>query len=125
MKLNHDCVRDLMIFAEETLNMNNFIRCSGLELPPYYKDDLIYTASKLIEAGYIEGEYSKYLSGKRDTTIMSITWEGHEFLDTIRDDGVWKITKEKIKGFSSVSIKILSNVATQILTNLISNRLDL
>lgn len=123
MKLNHDCVRDLMLFAEETLNMSNFIRCSGLQFNKYTNDELIYTASKLIEAGYIEGKFNKY--SERDAIITSITWSGHEFLDTIRDEGVWKTTKEKLNKFSSVPIKIISTVASQILTNLINQQLGL
>lgn len=125
MKLNHDCIRDLMLFAEETLNMSNFIRCSGLQFNKYTNDELIYTTSKLIEAGYIEGKFNKYIDGERDAIITSITWSGHEFLDTIRDEGVWKTTKEKLNKFSSVPIKIISTVASQILTNLINQQLGL
>lgn len=125
MKLNHDCIRDLMLFAEENLNMKNYIRCSSLELPPYNEDEIVYTAFKLIEAGYLEGNPLKFLNGGRDATISSITWQGHEFLDNIRDDGVWKNTKEKLNKFSSVSIGIVSNVASQVLTNIINQQLGL
>lgn len=125
MKLNHDCIRDLMLFSEEVLNMRNYISCSALELPPYTNDELIYTASKLIEAGYLEGKVLKFLDDGRDARISSITWSGHEFLDTIRDDGVWKSTKEKLSKFSSVSIGFISDLASQILANLINQQLGL
>lgn len=125
MKLNHDCIRDLMLFSEKVLNMRNYISCSALELPPYTNDELIYTASKLIEAGYLEGNVLKSLEGGRNVRISSITWSGHEFLDTIRDDGVWKSTKEKLNKFPSVSIGFISDVASQILANLINQHLGL
>lgn len=69
MKLNHDCVRDLMLLAEEKLNMSNFIRCSGLESDCYPCEELVYTASKLIEAGFVEGKFLRFSDGERDATI--------------------------------------------------------
>lgn len=125
MRLNHDCVRDLMLLSEENLNMSNYIRCSCIHSEQYTCEELVYTASKLIEAGYLKGDFLSSSAGKRDTIISSITWSGHEFLDNIRDDGVWKITKDKLSKFSSVSISIISKVATQVITNLINNQLGL
>ena len=60
MVLNHDCVRDLMLFAEENLNMHNYIRCSSLKIDCYTTDELIYAASKLIQANYLEGKIQKF-----------------------------------------------------------------
>lgn len=125
MKLNHDCVRDLMLLAEEKLNMKNFIRCSNLNLDPYSKQELIYTAAKLIEADLLEGKYSRYIDGDCDATIQSITWAGHEFLDNIRDDSVWKTTKDKLAGFKSASLSFVNNVASQILASMINQKLGL
>ncbi len=125
MKLNHDCVRDLMLLAEETLDMKNFIRCSNLNLEPYSKQELIYTTSKLIEAGLVEGKYSRYIDGDSDATIQSITWDGHEFLDNIRDDSVWKTTKDKLSDFKSASLSFVNNVASQVLASMINQKLGL
>ena len=125
MKLNHDCVRDLMLLAEEALDMSNFIRCSNLKLEPYSNQELIYTASKLIEAGLVEGKYSRYIDGDSDATIRSITWAGHEFLDNIRDDGVWKTTKDKLSDFKSASLSFVNNVASQVLASMINQKLGL
>lgn len=125
MELNHDCIRYIMLLAEKELDMSNFIRCSCIDSDCYTSEELIYNASKLIEAGFLEGKFQKFYDGDRDTSITSITWAGHEFLDNIRDDGVWKNTKEKLSKFSSVSIGIVSNVASQVLTNIINQQLGL
>jgi len=43
--------------------------------------------------------------------IKGITWYGHEFLDSIRDEGVWNHTKKALKPFGSASFEIVKNVA--------------
>ena len=125
MILNHDCVRDLMLFAEENLNMHNYIKCSTLEINHYSTDELIYAASKLIQANYLEGKIQKYIDGNIEVIVTSITWKGHEFLDNIRDNGVWDKTKNVVGKLSSVSINLISNVAAQIITKIIDQQLEL
>ena len=125
MILNHDCVRDLMLFAEENLNMHNYIKCSTLEINHYSTDELIYAASKLIQANYLEGKIQKYIDGNIEVIVTSITCKGHEFLDNIRDNGVWDKTKNVVGKLSSVSINLISNVAAQIITKIIDQQLGL
>jgi hypothetical protein len=33
--------------------------------------------------------------------ISKLTWKGHEFVDTIRDSGIWNSVKERLKGLPS------------------------
>lgn len=125
MKLNHDCVRDLMILAEESLDMSNYIRCSKVEMKPYSTDEIIYAACKLQEVGLIDANITKFMNGGRDVTISDITWTGHEFLDNIRDDKVWKQTKGVVSTLTSVSLNMISNIASQVLTNIINKQMGL
>ena len=123
MRLNNDCVRDLLLYIEDNSSINNLIVISQIQVEGYTTDELIYTAMKLEEAGYIKARVSKFISGSTDVYVNEITWNGHKFLDNIRDDGVWKTTKEKISKFSSVSLNIMENVAAQVLTNLINQQI--
>ena len=43
--------------------------------------------------------------------ISRLTCEGHEFVDNIRDPGVWKNVKERIKGLPSVAVTIVAQLA--------------
>jgi hypothetical protein len=41
-----------------------------------------------------------------------LTWEGHEFLDNIRNDSVWSSTKKRVGDLvGSVSISVIAAVA--------------
>lgn len=95
MKLNHDCVRDLLILIEENLSYGYYMDMSSVELKEYSREIIIYTADKLLEAEYLIGNKQDYINATfPDIRITSISWTGHQFLDNIRDDGVWKDTKK-------------------------------
>ena len=128
MKLNQDCIRDLMLYLEDSLTLSNSIDidCYSNDsfLKGYSKEDLSYTALKLIEANYINAKIENFL----DTvfpyiSIKSITYNGHKFLDTIRDDNVWTKTKGLLSCFKSVSIEVVSETASKVITNLINQKL--
>ena len=125
MKLNHNCIRDFLLYAEQTLDYKTKIFSTDLKLD-YPAEELLYTMDKLLEAGYIEGMKKSFIgSDLPQIAITSITWEGHQFMDNIRDDGVWKETKTILGKFSSVSVGIVGNVASQVITSLIQKQLAL
>lgn len=121
MKLNYDCIRDLMIFLEDNLSYENAYWISDIKIDGYSDEELIYTAEKLFEAGYINGNLSRTLSSRYPLILIrEITWQGHELLGNIRDNTVWKKLKSKISNVTtSVSIPILNSVASAILSELL------
>ena len=120
MKLNNDCVRDCLLFLEEQPDrFKDYV--SNVSIKDYSHDELAYTFAKLLDAEYINaGDASTYEG--RDLIIGELTWTGHQFLDNIRDNIVWKKTKEVSKKFSSVSISILTDVAANIIKNMITQQ---
>lgn len=125
MKLNHDCIRDLLIYLEDTLPIDGFLRVNQLTLGIYSKDDLIYTAQKLEEAGYIKCKNSRYVGDDLPCVdIYSITYQGHQFLDNIRDEKVFAKTKSMLSMLKSVSIEIVSETASKVITNMINQQLN-
>lgn len=126
MKLNHECVRDVLIHIEENLEYGYYMDFSAVSLKSYSQEDLIYTADKLLEAGLISGERKQFISSSIPSIrIESLTWNGHQFLDNIRDDGVWKDTKKVISKFSSVSLSLIGNIASQVITSLVQSQIGL
>lgn len=136
MKLNQDCVRDILLSVENT-PMNYSILVTNLidesddflrnnDVPKYDTETVIYAAAKLVENSYLKG---KVISSDQqpiiDVKINSLTWDGHEFLNTIRDPKVWKKTKNTLATFQSVSLKTMGTVATKILSDLVSKQLGL
>jgi|SRR5690625_4074731 len=118
MKLNHDCVRHLLLAIEKHttvskhLNHDEILKLSELE--PYDDEIIIYTAQKLNEAGFINGTFDFFMDDMPHIAISSLTYEGHNFLDTIRDHKVWRKTKETASKLSSVSITVMSEIGVSI-----------
>lgn len=124
MKLNKECIRYLLLYIEENAQLNDdTIDVLNIIDSGFSTDDLVYTAIKLKEAGYING-LIKFSDDEIECCyISSLTWNGHSFLDNIRDNNVWKTTKEIVNKFSSVSVSIINSVASQVILKLIEKQL--
>lgn len=121
MKLNHECVRDLLLYLEDNLLFTSYLCANNLEIVPYESADIIYAAARLSEAKYIETSQTTYSLDTIPTIhIHSLTWNGHKFLDNIRDENVWYNTKTVVAQFSSVSIGIINSISNTIITKMIN-----
>lgn len=144
MKLNYDCVRDVLLELEENLTIEevsydlgegeeteltfSFIdikRLAAFErLKKYSKKDICYSVNKLNEAGYISAEpipgddLSDYL-------ISDITYVGHEFLQSIKSDSVWNHVKDVSKKAGAMSFPVISSIASNILSQIISKTIGM
>lgn len=120
MKLNYDCVRDVLLYLEDNLSLNKSITFpSDIKeslLIKYSKDDLLYTVKILLNKKLILGDDNfNYATGIYTANIESLSFDGHSFLDNIRDNQVWSKSKKILSAFKSVSIEIISQVATNVI----------
>lgn len=111
MKLNMDIVRSLLLQIEEETTLDHTILFEKSET----NSDTFYALLKLKEAGYINSIDTNAWGGIVQVEVKSLTYEGHKFLDTIRDPKIYRETKNTVKKFGSVSLDIFSKVAAQIL----------
>lgn len=128
MKLDSECVRDTLLEIEAKQNaLFEKLQYEDLKkFDSYIKhgyDQFFYCLYRLQEAGYVDFS-DKIIEEKIYFFCFSkITWEGHQFLDNIRDNTVWKNTKKSVSKLSSVSISFLSKVASNVLSQMIKNDL--
>lgn len=115
MKLNQDCVREILLELEEKLPYNGDLHLQQIkELDTGKKhgeEEALYSILKLIEANYLNGNIFKADCEIYHLSVSSITWDGHEFLNSVRSSEIWQETKNRVKAFSSVSIGVLTEVA--------------
>lgn len=128
MELNKDCVRDVLLSCEELLKMDeegymNSLSYEELEqvLPNYKTEYIIYTVVKLKEAGFLDVKVTR-ASGNIlvDLRIYDITFNGHEFLNNIRDDDNWKKVKDIAKSVGAFSINMIAQIAVGVIQTNIS-----
>lgn len=117
MKQNTDCIRDILLTVEQDVPLDGHIDIKNLSLPnSYEREDVVYSLKLLKEANYLnvtlEGASNIYYL----IWIGNMTYEGHQFLDSIRNDSVWLSTKEKVAEFgSNLSLSLISQVASAII----------
>lgn len=114
MKLDHDCVRDVMLTIEEEFNLNTRLHAEQFSQLPRLKDypyeNVLYALIKLKEGGLINAGVLSHSDGTK-VIVSSLTYEGHQLLDNIRDNAVWQKTKQAASKLESVSLSILGELA--------------
>ena len=92
MKRNWDMIRDILTQLEEFSRMEGRFNLS--RFPQDKRAEISYHMELLIEADLVNGQMlGEFGPGCDDFIVNRLTWQGHEFLDAIRNDTVWKETK--------------------------------
>jgi hypothetical protein len=111
MERDMDLIRHLLLFVANDPRFDGLSMLSP-EIPSdfgvdhYSLDQVTYHIGLLIEAGFLKGAVGPVVP-----YVSRLTWQGHEFLDDIRDQTIWVKTKERIHGLSSVALSVVSEIA--------------
>ena len=102
-----DIIRDLLlrIEAQTAHEAQGVFRPSNVE-----REVLDGHMMIMLDRGLIEAKDWQDMQG-HNWAMARLAWEGHDFLDSIRDDEIWRKTKEgvaKAGGFSLDLIKALA-----------------
>jgi len=101
MKLDRDCVRDILLAIEEHQGLNEQTFVSKFVQThfgdKYSPDQSLYTTIKLFESGFINGRPIKADGGIHEFVIYDLSPDGHAFIENIRDPEVWKATKKHVE----------------------------
>ena len=73
-------------------------------------EELVYNLNLLVEAGFVSGIEAHTMRSK-NWGRLDLTWQGHEFLDDIRDSNIWRMTKEGAVAVGGASVKVLWEMA--------------
>ena len=128
MKLNPDCVRDILLAIEDTVDYyqlfeytmdeDNHVKIAG-----YTHGEIVYHIHQCRLAGLL---YECSISGNGAyITVEDLTPAGHDFLSNTRKNAVWEKIKEVSEEIGSDSLKSLAAIAGQMIIQLIKNRLPI
>lgn len=127
MKLNLDCMRDILLVIEQCgyQEMPSFQKVVN-SLPGYSIDDISYSCEKLYEAEFIDAIQKNHIRGQCPIIkIRNITYSGHQFLDDIRNDNNWGKIKEIASSIGSTSVNAISQIAASVISAAIHSNLGL
>lgn len=118
MKLNQDLVRLLLLEIEDKTGPYDSLELSDISIKDFSDEEILYTTERLLEAGYIKARLET-TDLHRDQVIYSLTWDGHKFLDTVRDNVVWRRTNDIVKKLSSVSLSLILHIGEQVILDMV------
>lgn len=104
MQRDMDLIRQILLDIESA---KTFIGFLDITIEGYGDKEISYHIMLLDQAGYIVANDT----GSGGWRAVSLTWDGHEFLDTARDDTQWNKAKTMIKEkVGSTAFEIIKQV---------------
>ena len=128
MKLNPDCVRDILFSIEELSTHDSLLTSNQLSktkfLTKYSNDEILYHLNQLFLAGYILAPKNHRLI---DETFLvnDLSPTGHEFISDIRDKNNWNKVKKISKEVGSETLQSLKSIAEGVIASAIKTSLGL
>lgn len=121
MKLDVDCVRDVLLEFENfpigCYTPYNFL----VSVKKHGIDSVEYCLAKLKEADYVNADIRLMENGNYEFYgIYNLTFDGHQFLEKIRDGKIWSKTKSIAGGIGSHAFDVITKIATAVITELIT-----
>ena len=125
MKRNMELVREILLKIEEATEPPNMSELLLTSTGDGHEARLAYHIQMLVEeAGFVRGIDASSMDGP-DWINLELTWQGHDFLATVRNPEVWRRTKDGVRKVGEVSIDILAQMAKAYLKQVIKEHTGL
>ena len=127
MKLNPDCVRDILLKVEEIPDVHHHWDFNSKNIPElflqYTKEEVIYHIRQCDLCGFLLNpshsvNYDYY-------SASDLTPQGHEFLNNIRENNVWTGVKNVAAKVGTTSLSALVQISSNVITQLIKAQFGL
>ena len=132
MKLKPECVRAVLLTLEEKLVITDDLRSEPINIfiflgmvTDFQKPDVLYTVQKLNEGGYISASFQYANDEIYYGAIDSITYQGHQFLESVRNEDTWHKILDIFKGTGSFTLDNAMDIAKEITKSVIKQKLGL
>ena len=118
MKRNWDLIRSILLKLESQAEAIGSLYPNGIT--GFDSETVSYHFKLLQSAGLIEAR-DYYSPNELSLVAQSLTWQGHELLDKIRNDTVWNGLKTTIKSKSlDLSLDTIKQVAQTIISQMLA-----
>lgn len=128
MKLNPNCVRDILSLCENFLDLNDDLSWKKLRLQDfcqnlssYSRETIAYTLILLDEADYINCNIIESDNNIIDIFVFRLTYSGHEFIETIRSNSVWEKITSCISKVGTASLPVIQQLGSSILFDFLNS----
>ena len=122
MRLNPDCIRDILIYIESKTDSE--IDCVDFEelvsaLYNYDENTLHYHVNQISNFNLV---HDVFYADNKPNFISDLSPEGHEFLANIRSNTNWNKIKKTYNKVGSESLGAIKEIAINVISQLIQNQ---
>lgn len=104
-----DLIREILIYVE-SYGKGHLEDMGEVAVSGFSSEQITHHIWLLWRAGYIEAIDASSFDGSHYIPSC-LTWSGHEFLDTIRDQEIWRKTKEAAKEGGAQTLEFVWGIA--------------
>ena len=113
MKRDMDLIRELLLKLEALeLRPGTWAHITGddpeIAIDGFSGDQIEYHLRLLKAAGLLDSSGSQPMVG---VGFKGLSWEGHDFLDSIRSPAVWRQTKNGVEAAGGFTVDLLKDLA--------------
>jgi len=112
MKRDLELIRKLLFFFDVKVGSEHV---DAPSVEGYDIAAIKYHLILLHDAGYLRCEPVRSSTSERVIYVLpfDLTWDGHEFLDKVRNPHIWEEVMDDVKkrGFASASVEIIKRLA--------------
>lgn len=126
MRLNPDCIRDILLSVEDTTGFGKYMRFDSVHHKDYPRiinydfEIVMYHIEQCEESGFLT-KVSWFMGP--GCLIYNLSPQGHEFLANIRAETNWSKTKEVASKIGSFSLDVLTTIAAKVIDSLIDKNI--
>ncbi|MGR3897093.1 DUF2513 domain-containing protein [Pseudomonas sp. 1176_21] len=115
MRRDPELIRLLMLKLEAWEKPATAIQYIGykkdLAIAGYTDDEVYYHVDQILQIGWIDSGGPLSITGMTpggQFSFHGLTPKGHDFVDSVRDDVIWKLTKDGAKEAGGYTLQLLS-----------------
>lgn len=126
MKRDMDLIRHLLLILADKRGPE-MLKAEDIEAEGYSPTEVNYHLNLMFQAGLINGEDVRSTTSTRLIKVIpfDLTWQGHEFLEAVRDPEIWRQAKSGASKAGTAGIEFIWGMATALLKNAIRERTGL
>lgn len=128
MRLNPDCIRDILFAIEELSTYDSLLTSNQLQetkfLSKYSNDEILYHLNQLYLSGYILAP-TKHKLIDQTFYVSDLSPIGHEFISSVRNDNNWNKVKKIGKQVGTETLSSLRSIAEGVISSAIKSSMGM
>jgi Hypothetical protein (DUF2513) len=111
MQRSMDLIRELLLQIDKNPQFDGTCQIqpetpADLGITDHSYEEVAYNLNQLVDAGFVKGARTMQMP-----IISQLTWSGHDFADSVRDQETWAKTKNAAAGAGGFTVDLLKDLA--------------